>query len=238
VDVADLRAIALFDGLSDGQVRELIAIGEELRFTPGQVLFREAQPADHWWVLPAGTIRLVRHVGAEETLLAVMKPGQWAGGFRAWDAQGVHLATGRGATDGRVLRVPSELLRDRAEAWFPFGVHLILGLANTVRRIESVARQRESLVALGTLAAGMAHEINNPASAAMRAVDALTDISEGLLSSLERLADSSMSAAQLRELDRLRREIDPIPTSLGPLEVADREDALSEWLASHGVERD
>ena len=104
------------------------------------------------------------------------------GGFRAWDEQGVYLATGRASAAGRVLRVPAGVLRERLSAWFPFGGHLIEGLYRTARSIESTARQRESLVTLGTLAAGLAHEINNPAAAAIRAVDDLETACQTLLS--------------------------------------------------------
>ncbi len=234
-----LRSIALFDGLTDDQLHELMTDADELPFEHGQELFREAQPADYWWVLLEGAIQLVRHVGHEETVIGVMEsPGQWAGGFRAWDEHGRYLATGQGKVRGHVLRVPADALRDRASAWFPFGVHLIKGLVHSVRNIESVARQREALVALGTLAAGLAHEINNPASAATRAVDALEDSHDNLLSSLRRLAEGAVSPAQFIALDAMRQELDPQSTGSSPLEVADREEALSDWLADHDVERD
>jgi signal transduction histidine kinase len=235
----DLRAIRLFDGLDDAQLHQLVSVGEDLSFAPGEDLFHEAQPADHWWVLIEGSVGLLRRSGNEETLLGMMEtPGQWAGGFQAWDEHGVYLATGRGASAGRMVRVPAERLRECADQWFPFGVHLLMGLVQTARKIESVARQREALVALGTLAAGLAHEINNPASAATRAADALADASQTMVASVGALAEGAVSPAQLAELDVLRREIDPHVVHVDPLAAADREDAISDWLQAHGVERD
>ena len=238
MSVGSLRAIALFDRLSDQQLVELDEIGAEMPFDAGDVLFHEARPADYWWVLLEGTVRLVRRVGHEDTVLALMDtPGQWAGGLRAWDPHGVYLATGRALSSGRMLRVDADSLRRWVDDWFPFGVHLMRGVVGTARRLETAISQREALVALGTLSAGLAHEINNPASAALRSVDALEDVSESLLASTRRLADGGISASQLAELDALRREIVVQPADTNPVDVSDREDALSDWLAAHGVEQ-
>ena len=236
MQVAELRALSIFDGLADEQLGELIAGGTEVAIVPGLELFREGAPADFWWVLVDGSIDLLRHVGREETMVARMdEPGRWAGGFRAWDEAGTYLATGRGARPGRVLRVPAAVLRDRSTAWFPFGGHLIRGLYHTARSIESTVRQRESLVTMGTLAAGLAHEINNPAAAATRSVDALESASQTLLTGLARLADEDVTAAQFAGLDELRREIEPQAVDPDPLARADREQDLGAWLGRHGV---
>jgi signal transduction histidine kinase len=235
----DLRPLELFDGLADEELLELIALGSEVLFAPGEELFREGAPAEFWWVLVEGKVDLVRHVGREETVLGAMDvPGRWAGGFRAWDDNGVYLATGRAAAGGRVLKVPAQSLKEWSSAWFPFGAHLIEGLFRTARNFEAMTRQREALVALGTLAAGLAHEINNPAAAATRAVDALGNAWDVLLASLARLAEGSISADQFLALDKLRREIEPPPVSADPMAGADREDAVSTWLTRHEIEKD
>ena len=237
-DVRDLRPLPIFEGLSDQQIGELVAEGDEVEFAVGEELFVEGEPAETWWVLLSGRIDLVRHVGREETQVGTMDvPGRWAGGFRAWDEHGVYLASGRGSVAGRVLRIPAEVLRERTGEWFPLGGHLIEGVFRTARRIEGEVRQREALVALGTLAAGLMHEINNPAAAATRGLVGLENACDTMLSSLRGLASGSITAEQFVALDTLRSEIDGQASSSEALAAADREDALSAWMASHGVER-
>ncbi|MDZ5620053.1 ATP-binding protein [Nocardioides sp. HM23] len=234
----ELRALALLDGFTDEQVADLVAAGEEVFLNVGERIFDEGRPADDWWLLLDGRIDLVRRIGHDETVMATMQvPGQWAGGFRAWDEHGVYMGSGRVTEPSRVFRLPADRLAAHGEAWFPFAVHLLRGLIGTARRIEHNARQREALVALGTLAAGLAHEINNPASAAVRSVGALAESSDNLLDSLLRLASQGITASQFVALDGLRREIGSEPAPTG-VELAEREDELSTWMADHDVDRD
>ncbi|MFG1621616.1 sensor histidine kinase [Kribbella sp. NPDC049227] len=238
MNVDDLRGIALFAGLTDAQLGELIDGSTTVPIEPGADLFHEGEPADFWWVLVDGAIALHRKIGREDTVMGKMDvPGRWAGGFRAWDDHGVYLASGRGIAEGRVLRVPTDVLRERIDVWFPLGGHLIKGVYGTARAIESTARQRDALITLGTLAAGLAHEINNPAAAASRSVSALDTACSSLLSSLRGLA-GKVSEDQFGRLDSLRLELGSRAAILDPVDLADNENTISDWLADHEVERD
>ena len=112
-----IRNLPIFDGVTDGQLDELVAGAEEVSVAPGTVVFAEGEPAEVWWVLIDGVLELSRHVGREDVVVGRMDvPGRWAGGFRAWDPQGSYLATGRCVEPGHLLRVPAEVLRDRMSA--------------------------------------------------------------------------------------------------------------------------
>ena len=234
---ADLRNLALFEKVTEPELEDLLSRGGEVVFSAGDELWVQGGPAECWWVVLEGQIDLVRLAGHEETRVGAMtEPGQWAGGFTAWDDHAVYLANGRAATDGRALRVSSADLKEWTSALDPFGSHLIEGVFRTARTVESAARQRDALVALGTLSAGLAHELNNPAAAAGRAVDALDGASERLLETLGALAATEVTAAQFAQLDALRRELTgTVRAPLGPMELADLEDELAGWLDRHGV---
>ena len=234
----ELRAVPILAGFTDAQVAELAAAGTEETYEPGAHLFDEGRPADDWWVLLSGRIDLVRRIGHEEAVMATMETaGQWAGGFRAWDEHGIYMGSARVIEPTRVFRLTAPELARVGEDWFPFAVHLLRGLIGTARRIESGARQREALVALGTLAAGLAHEINNPASAAVRSVGALQQSSNDVFASLQQLAGVGISAPQFVALDELRRSIDVASAPTG-VALADLEESLLDWLGDHEVDRD
>ncbi|WP_210502804.1 ATP-binding protein [Nocardioides xinjiangensis] len=232
----ELRRLTLFDSLSDAQLAELVEVSTERRAEPQEDVWHEGQPADRWWVLLEGSVTLLKRVGKEESPVGKMTtPGQWAGGFGAWDPNGICFATGRAAERTRLLEVPAAELARLGSEWFAFGVHFIRGLVDTVRRVESTARQREALVALGTLAAGLAHEINNPAAAATRAVDSLATTSASSVAATARLAAHGISTDQFASLEASRRALVPLGPGADPLAAADREDELADWLVDHDV---
>jgi len=232
----DLHETFLTQSLSEQQLAELMAVGDEITITEGDELFREGQPSDYMWILLAGRVELSRN---NNVLGTMATPGRWAGGLRAWegaDGTANYTATARCVEDGRMFRVPSEDLGRLVEEWFPFGKHLMIGVYQTVRTFEQTARQRASLVALGTLSAGMAHELNNPAAASLRAVEALRENCDKMLLSLGKLGEKAITAEQSLELTRLRRELISRPSpDIGAMAMMEREDAIGGWLERQGM---
>ena len=237
MNTAELRSLFLFEGLTDEQFSALTSQGEEVTFAPGQVLFEQGAVADSWWVLLEGRVELFRRAEREETIVATMeKPGVWAGGMSAWSEGAGYMGSARGTSHGRVFRLPANALGEFVRGWFPLGGHLITAFFQTVRNMEVAWRQRAGLVALGTLAAGLAHEINNPAAAATHSAAALQESTDALLAALVAMAEQSLSAEQFVALDQLRREIEPPPAPLDSMALVDREEELLAWLDRHGVD--
>jgi signal transduction histidine kinase len=239
--IDDLRRASLTNELTDEQLDEFASLGEVIQFAPGDELFREGRPADHLWMLLDGKIELTQMFGREKSVMLVMtEPGQWAGGHAAWgnpDDNAVFLVTGNAVTTGRCYVIPADALRGFVQRWLPFARHLLDAVYQTVRRVDSTARQHESLAALGKLAAGLAHEINNPAAASLRAVESLHNASDYMLQSLVGLAQHGVDADTFLDLDRIRAELLARPAAGGSaMETADREETIGEWMDERGIE--
>jgi signal transduction histidine kinase len=236
-----LRAAPLTSALTDEQMAELVAAGHEVTFSEGDLLFTEGLPADHLWILLDGQVELTRQIGGQRIVMATMgTPGQWAGGLSAWgnsDGATGYRATAMALGPSWCFTLPAAELARLVEAWSPFSKHIINGVFQTVRSIDATANQRESLVALGTLAAGLAHEINNPAAAILRSVESLRASSEYMLASLVELAEDGASVEAFIGLDRLRVEVQGRPpVDEGSIANADREEALGTWLEGRSID--
>ena len=220
ITVADLRPLVLFDGLTDDQ---LGAAGRRpaprSRSSPATVVFREGEPADFWWVLLDGSSTWSGGpVGRTPSSARWTSPGRWAGGFRAWDEHGGYLATARGRTPGRLLRLPSTALRERSARVVPVRGPPDRGpLPDGPRPSRRRPASESALVTLGTLAAGLAHEINNPAAAATRSVERCTARARPCWSSARRSGRGEITAGQFAGWRRCAAELAPLADALRPV---------------------
>ena len=167
-----LRLTPLFGGLDDTQLDRLVEMGEIVDLEPSAVLIREGDDADALYVVLDGELDVTKLAGRSEIPLARVGPGALQGEIAALEG-GRRLASVKAVTAAEVLRVPVAALRELLTAGPDVALAVIRTAVSRLRGMEATLREREKLAGLGTLAAGLAHELNNPAAAAMRTIDAL-----------------------------------------------------------------
>lgn len=221
--------------LSDGQIARLAPYGKERRLETGERLFDERATVDSFYVVLEGRIRISRLEGAEENEIGTHVPGEFTGGLAVLTGKrSIHRA--RATVPTRVLEMDSATFRRVAAEVPDVADVFISGLASRMRETQRAFRQQEKMAALGKLSAGLAHELNNPASAARRAADDLL----GAARSAQLLAlehDGRFSLAGRAALAELLRKAEANGTSMeDPLAMSDTEDELGDWLDGRGVE--
>lgn len=240
-DIDELRTLFLFEKLNQEQLDWLCRHGHTIHAEPGQV-YAEGEDASCFYVLLSGTLVMSKLIGGDD--VEVTRSSQVGAYTGAWQAyMGEHAPT----TYGNSLRVvvPSRLLvLDAADLalimkeWFPMAVHLLEGLFWGQQNIRRTTDQRERLLALGSLSAGLTHELNNPAAAAVRATSELRNRVGGMRHKLGSIAAGPWDRMTLEQLIRLQEnavaQVAKAPT-LSPMEAADREDALGDWFDEHGI---
>ncbi len=172
--VERLRDTPLFGGLDTDQLHRLTEMGEILDLAAGDVLIREGDQADALYVVLSGEMDVTKRADRSEIPVARVGPGALQGEIAALEG-GRRLASVTAIGAAEVLRIPVSAVRELLGAGPDVALAVIRTAVTRLRGMESMFREREKLAGLGTLAAGLAHELNNPAAAAMRAIDGLAE---------------------------------------------------------------
>ena len=168
------------------------------------------QPAEYLYVLLSGTIVLSRQIGADDVEVnRTSGRGVYGGAFFAYMGDRVpqvYNNTMRALEPSRFFVLTADKFAQLMNDWFPMAVHLLEGLMFGTKNAQEAIGQRERLLALGSLSAGLTHELNNPAAAAVRATGALRDRLGTLRDRLARIAAGPHDGTMLAELLRLQDE--------------------------------
>jgi signal transduction histidine kinase len=237
----ELRQVPLFRGLTDEELREVFVEGSEEFIEAGEVGGREGEPVDHLYVILEGEFRWSKKVDGGEVVMNTYGSGEFFAEVPLLLGK-PFLATWRALADSRVFAMPNETFRRMLTIHPSFSNTVLEMLAQRIQVLYSVSQQRERLSSLGTLAAGLAHELNNPASASRRAAGRLRDSLEDRRSLGMRLtraaARGEIRPAQVDALERIVNEAlghDNAP-ALNSLERSDLEEEVARWLEDRDVE--
>ncbi len=239
--VDELRTLFLFEKLSQDQLQWLCERGHVELIEPGTV-YAEGSPATCFYVLLDGTVVLSRRVGADDIEVGrTSTRGVYTGAFMAYlgdSVPQVYNNSVRVTEPTRFFVLDASVFAELMHDWFPMAVHLLEGLFFGNKNAQQAIGQRERLLALGSLSAGLTHELNNPAAAAVRATATLRERVAGMRHKLGMIAGGKWDRAMLQTLIRLQEEAAervPKAAALSPLEASDQEDAITDWLDSHEV---
>ncbi|MFJ4909031.1 ATP-binding protein [Streptomyces sp. NPDC093249] len=240
-DPCEIGSLFLFEKLSPEQLGRLCAEGRMERFEPGPV-YAEGDPATCFYVMVEGTVVLSRRVGGDDVEVGrTSQRGVYAGAMQAYLGDQVpqtYTNSMRVTEPTRFFVLPAESFAAVMREWFPMAAHLLEGLFFGSKNIQRAVGQRERLLALGSLAAGLTHELNNPAAAAVRATATLRERVGKMRHKLAVIAQGPYSRealAGLIEIQERTAERVAKASALTPLEAADREDELADWLDEHGI---
>src|SRR5271170_6539409 len=233
VQHSELLRVPVFADLPDDQIGWFIGQAEELSLKAGESYFSEGAPADGMFVVLEGQLQARGEMGGETVVFSI-EPGAVTG-VLPFSRMKQFTVGARALTDTRVLRFPSSLFPELIQKMPELTQRLVGLMSDRIRETTRREQQRDRLASLGKLSAGLAHELNNPASAAKRAASQLRDALKRIKEASHELGSRDLTAAQKAEIDKLEASFvqheEPPPD---PLTVSDLEEQIDSLLRSHG----
>ncbi|MDX3104784.1 ATP-binding protein [Nonomuraea angiospora] len=244
IDIDELRKLFLFERLNDEQLTKLANSGQVRTFGADEVILQQGEPAECFAVLLDGEIQMISETVSAGTVAMprVSQPGVYGGATSAYlgdRAPQTYQHTLRTTAPTRMFMLPAKKFAYIVAEWFPMAMHLLDGMLSGGRMQREIIDRRQRLTALGTITAGLTHELNNPAAAAVRAASELRSLIKTSRLQLAQLAEEGIPPEKLRTLiewqESCTSNLGKLPQR-SPLEMSDAEDELGDALEAAGVE--
>jgi len=233
-----LRQVPLFAKLPEAELQWLCDRGQEIWREPGEIHRQEGDPADYVFILLEGEIRITQQVGNQQLVLATYDTQTLFGELPVLMGQDTYWASGIAVKRSRIFELPKDAFWRLLSTCSCVTASILSTMAQRMQTVQAIAQQREKLAALGTLAAGLAHEMNNPAAAVRRSAKHLHELWQDIPCFTLKLKQQ-MTHEQLGFLIDMQCEavqrVQNI-SALDPLTQSDCEDEMAEWLTTHQVE--
>jgi signal transduction histidine kinase len=233
IEKSEILRVPAFADLPDDQIAWFLSQSQEVHVAAGDTYVRQGDPAEWMFVILEGQFQWRGEFGGETIVLSA-KAGDVTG-VLPFSRMKQFTVTGRAVTDGRVLRFPASLFPELVQKMPELTTRLVGLMSDRIREATRIEQQRDRLASLGKLSAGLAHELNNPASAAKRATSQLRHILKKISDASLELGKRELTAAQKSEIEKLEASFtqqDIVP--LDALTMSDLEDQIDSLLRSHG----
>ncbi len=233
VEKSELLRVPAFADLPDDQIAWFLSQSQELHVKSGDTYTRQGDPADAMFVALDGQLEVRGELGGETVVISI-KPGMVTG-VLPFSRMKQFTVSGRAITDSRLLRFPAAMFPELVQRMPELTQRLVAVMSDRIREATRLEQQRDRLAGLGKLSAGLAHELNNPASAAKRAASQFRDILKKIKDASHDLGRRDLTPTQKSEIEKLEASLTQLD---GPppdaLTVSDLEDRIDALLRSHG----
>ena len=238
MNIQDLRKSPLFNGLSDQELQQLMDNAKPVSLRAGEILIKQGDPGDSAFVVVKGEFEIQKQSGQSLIKIDVRNPGDVVGEM-ALLSRGPRNATVISKTDSETLCISQEAFENLLASSSSASLAVLHWVMSRLSQNEALLHQQEKMAALGTLSAGLAHELNNPAAAAQRSASQLKEAQSKWLDLTHQIEAVAFRENQTDWFNGFMQEAArrlESPLKLDALEKIDLVDQLQTWLEANGAE--